>query len=406
VKIIAPYCTTPAADTTQVQAMFVLSNASLLDNQRTPGYFHTAGVDVSVLSNLISQHENKVSAAMRVMYISSLHSSAAAHYLALEPNAATLLCQMLLSKTGGIDSNFDHLRDEAKGQVDRSLIVDACKVLFHLAVDASCPRLYEAVSEDLYSRTMTRLCELLAFNEKSWEAKDNSSAPSVAISIVMGPIKRSISHMFMDQKDAGAKFYEENATSLAGTLSALAELAAIERASDDHQDSLNLAPILTVLQTLTAASDPLRQLAKKWFFRSLADKDAPLPEPANEQDKKVSSPVLSDPHANPVTKQLLKHMTASNDALRVSVSELFWAIAEEDSTEYMRLVGFGYGVGLLAAKGLPGFAHLATNAINLDDMVAAAAARSGNNSTGPIIEEETEADSEEASLSRTDVNEN
>jgi hypothetical protein len=51
------------------------------------------------------------------------------------------------------------------------------------------------------------------------------------------------------------------------------------------------------------------------------------------------------------------------------IQELMYKIAGENSDEYIRLCGFGRAVGLLTGKGIPGFAHFAKNAINLDSFM-------------------------------------
>jgi hypothetical protein len=65
---------------------------------------------------------------------------------------------------------------------------------------------------------------------------------------------------------------------------------------------------------------------------------------------------------------LLKTVMSWHGALKQTTSEFIYTLCEDQTDEYLRLCGFGAGVGLLAEKGLPGFAHLKEQAHNLDDV--------------------------------------
>jgi hypothetical protein len=45
------------------------------------------------------------------------------------------------------------------------------------------------------------------------------------------------------------------------------------------------------------------------------------------------------------------------------------AALSSTASEYIRLLGFGHAVGLLAEKGLPGFGALTQRAVNIDDVM-------------------------------------
>lgn len=66
---------------------------------------------------------------------------------------------------------------------------------------------------------------------------------------------------------------------------------------------------------------------------------------------------------------LLKTVLTLRVTLKSSVSEFLYNLCEKDTHEYIRLCGFGCAVGLLADKGLPGFAGLAQQAVDMDKLM-------------------------------------
>lgn len=65
----------------------------------------------------------------------------------------------------------------------------------------------------------------------------------------------------------------------------------------------------------------------------------------------------------------IKLLTTWGNVRRL-VGELLFSVCENDSSEYIRLCGFGSAVGLLADKGLPGFAGIGQKAMSFEDLMA------------------------------------
>jgi hypothetical protein len=71
-------------------------------------------------------------------------------------------------------------------------------------------------------------------------------------------------------------------------------------------------------------------------------------------------------------------MRIIQSTLKFAASEFFYALAQHDSTEYIRLVGFGSAAGLLAEKGMPGFSFLGAKAVEKPEDLKKDSGNSGN----------------------------
>eukprot|EP00808_Paulinella_micropora_P021626 g71109.t1 len=129
----------------------------------------------------------------------------------------------------------------------------------------------------------------------------------------------------------------------------------------------NMIPVLTALGRLAKLSGEARAAGKREVFgahqrRRLHEGPngmAPFGQKRDHEGKR-----------NPWSLRFLlsEHITSFDSVIKDLVCEFLFQLAEESAEEYMRLVGIGYGVGLMAQKGVPGFANLTKNAINLDDL--------------------------------------
>jgi hypothetical protein len=150
----------------------------------------------------------------------------------------------------------------------------------------------------------------------------------------------------------------------------------------------NLSPLLQVLTGLVRASASLRAHAKRAIFLELSR--APASEavsaaagPAVGANKKFDasnyammpagalSEKVVDPDPLCLRSLLLGLVITLHFGLKQSVSDFLYAVVGDDSSEYIRLLGFGNAVGLLAEKGLPGFAGMlkSQKAVNIDEVM-------------------------------------
>lgn len=133
--------------------------------------------------------------------------------------------------------------------------------------------------------------------------------------------------------------------------------------------STSLTPILSALVRLCKGSPEASKYIKWYIFHDLAEEPKNKKKsdlnmsPQGQQGKQVDDGTLR--------YNLTQHMTSFDMTFKSVVSEFLWQLCNKKKYELIRLTGFGNAVGLLAAKGLPGFTGLTDRAINLDDLVEA-----------------------------------
>ncbi|XXQ39651.1 Ataxin-10 domain-containing protein [Plasmodiophora brassicae] len=111
-----------------------------------------------------------------------------------------------------------------------------------------------------------------------------------------------------------------------------------------------LVPVLTVLELLGAANDGVARTAKRFVFgEEWADNTDLKYECKSDDDKDFP------PGDVPLKAILRTHITTFNPSLKRAVSEFLFTICGKQPGEYIRLVGFGNAIGLLAEMQLPGF---------------------------------------------------
>jgi len=131
-----------------------------------------------------------------------------------------------------------------------------------------------------------------------------------------------------------------------------------------------LTPIVTALIRLSKGSKEATEYLRWYIFHDLAEvpktkKNSNLGMAPQGQTKHR---LVDDGSLRYI---LTSYMTSFDMQLKSVVSEFLWQLCGCKKYELIRLTGFGNAVGLLAAKGLPGFTGLTDNAINLDDIVEA-----------------------------------
>jgi len=159
----------------------------------------------------------------------------------------------------------------------------------------------------------------------------------------------------------------------------LCQVLDVQAKIDPRNPSDHLMPILTVLIKACKASSDARAHVKRYIFKQDAEKETSL---APQNSKNMEPP----PYVNLRTMKtdqgewdlrsiLTKHVCSFNMGLKQCTSELIFICCSEDSSEYIRLCGFGSAAGLLADKGLPGFEKLSERAVSLDELAAEARKR-------------------------------
>jgi hypothetical protein len=130
---------------------------------------------------------------------------------------------------------------------------------------------------------------------------------------------------------------------------------------------LLLSPILSTLSALIKTSPVLRAHAKRCLFLDLANSpktvDGKPYKKADAQNYAMTpagavSEKIVDPDPLSLKALLMQWIITLNFSLKQNVSEFLYRVCDEDTSEYIRLLGFGNAIGLLAEKGLPGFAGM------------------------------------------------
>lgn len=154
----------------------------------------------------------------------------------------------------------------------------------------------------------------------------------------------------------------------------------------------SLVPLLTVFNKASQANVKVRKGFKEAIFRELAN--PPDRDDEDEEEKKkepsVEAPKGKDDETNVIKRKLLSCMTSFHFSVKVVVSEFLFNLCGQDSGEFIRLTGFGNAVGLLAEKGLPGFAMLKSQSIDLDKLVEAKKQRMRESGYKDLTDEELE----------------
>lgn len=117
---------------------------------------------------------------------------------------------------------------------------------------------------------------------------------------------------------------------------------------------------------LRSLPDPTeKQLERQWKKQQQQQSNQPMI-PAGGV-----SELLLDKAQNTTLKArvLLLMLYAAQGDVGLLLQELMWSIAYENTDEYIRLCGFGRAIGLLANKGLPGFAGFAQQGLDLSSLI-------------------------------------
>lgn len=154
--------------------------------------------------------------------------------------------------------------------------------------------------------------------------------------------------------------------------------ALILAGSNKKDGEVLLAPILSALSALVKDDHLLRAHAKRCIFLDLATPPLTVDgKPFKKADASnyamtpagAVSEKITDPDPLSLKSLVLQWIITLNFNLKQNVSEFLYRVCSEDTSEYIRLLGFGNAVGLLAEKGLPGFGALKQQAVNMDDVI-------------------------------------
>eukprot|EP00475_Leptophrys_vorax_P009831 TRINITY_DN1651_c0_g1_i1.p1 TRINITY_DN1651_c0_g1~~TRINITY_DN1651_c0_g1_i1.p1 ORF type:complete len:173 (-),score=53.17 TRINITY_DN1651_c0_g1_i1:46-564(-) len=132
------------------------------------------------------------------------------------------------------------------------------------------------------------------------------------------------------------------------------ELLDIQAHNKEAKPEAALSPLLFVLKGLCLTDAVALKKIKTYIFGDHAEpkEDDPPPQDA----MKPVGWETDDPNSTKTI--LIKHILSFHTTLKYAATEFFYALAQHDSTEYIRLVGLGSAAGLLAEKGMPGFSFL------------------------------------------------
>lgn len=136
-----------------------------------------------------------------------------------------------------------------------------------------------------------------------------------------------------------------------------------------------MTPACMALGEVVGREEAARRYVKRYVFGALAEVPGGAPKPKVTMQPQGQATERRDPQPSWLKGRMLATLTSFSMHLKTAVEELLWKLCCEDSSDFIRLAGFGSAVGLLANKGMPGFAHLSQNAIDIDELVEAKRAR-------------------------------
>lgn len=163
---------------------------------------------------------------------------------------------------------------------------------------------------------------------------------------------------------------EQNAVSVQGIVNLLHQnlVAAVVEA---RQAQTLIVPIAAALHAVAKCSTVIRRHIKICVFRQYAYTSASTSSASNQQ--MVADGALSerevDADSYTLRSLLTRQLTSLHTSIKTPISELLWLLCDEDSSEYIRLCGFGNAVGWLHAKQLPGFVNVQQRAHDVDELL-------------------------------------
>lgn len=422
INVVSPQSPEPVA----LEACFLITNLLVLDRARiSPIIRNLQGAQAFYKTMQVKSKSDELLhkfSFLRVFFLISL-DTIIAKSLILDCSFYNLLIELTLSfgdpKALAVPEN---------GPV-RKLVSECCKVMFNLMMEESLPAITTTVDKELYTKYQRHLARILAvesrepaavereFMEREAKTKEKfekyvvekaarlerekekeqngdttlDDGPSATRNEAdddiddidadtncdtkksggksLSPfqadllsLKEAVSHLFLYLPESSAALLTEDICSGLGLLEILDER--VSGPKSQLEDSLS--PTLQVLHRVCKNNDQAREYVKRYLFGFFAnDGNSGLNDPSNIRPE--NQQVESDPT---LTKNvLLACLTTFQYTLKQAASEFLWLLAKEDTAEYIRLTGFGNAVGLLADKGLPGFQHLASQAIDISTLM-------------------------------------
>jgi hypothetical protein len=192
-------------------------------------------------------------------------------------------------------------------------------------------------------------------------------------------LKRDVSHLMIgeDGQEAIPLLEADGCRAFHGLMQLL-HRSLVLAGSNKKDGELLLAPILSALSPLVKTSAILRAHAKRCIFLDLASPPKTVDgKPYKKADGSnyamtpagAVSEKITDPDPLSLKSLILQWIITLNFNLKQNVSEFLYRVCAEDTSEYIRLLGFGNAVGLLAEKGLPGFGMLKQQSVNMDELL-------------------------------------
>lgn len=111
---------------------------------------------------------------------------------------------------------------------------------------------------------------------------------------------------------------------------------------------------------------------KKYIFGEDAEPEDETSDDENSDDDRGANmaPKLKNYDKNEITLKnfLIQYLTSIDYSLKRMTGEFLFQLCAENTSEMIRLTGFGNSIGMLVDKGIPGFAGMGNNAVDLGDL--------------------------------------
>jgi hypothetical protein len=422
-RILVELMTKPDQDTRVVlEALRCMLNMCVLARQAALGNLVKAGAHTALVQVHTAHKTNRdiTYVVLRLWFFIVLDKPAALT-LVNEHDLYTVLIHALAAESTA-NLNEQKLDTAEGGNLNRCILAEALKVIFNLHLDKAVPRVHTVVSKDDFTTlantfstilaygvevTQTDLDEITRIKERlpgltealpsPSDGKTTSAACSAVLVMLDAKVDGEwIRPIFAEHSDPAERVLAQTTLSKLKThtlmllmyLTPQLELAFLQdlRAfkvfvytfhrtmlMNPRVDSDRMIPMLMVAHKLASLSKLSNTLLKNHIFGPVAYKRIIAEQKEGEQ-KAICPEDMTElqyrTERNPYRlRTILQNMVTSfRDNIKVSVSELLYTLCADDTAEYIRLVGFGAGVGLLQRKGAQGFGNILTQTVDLGEV--------------------------------------
>lgn len=383
----------------RVEGLRVLLNMVIINEAGVTTELLKDGGSLGVLVRLLQQSDHDCRfVASRLLFFFAINDACTADLAKCE--ILKVASSVVVREADAEEKFVKFCEITPQGNQRRQIVSSCLKVLFNFLMDAKRPRLEATISAadfDTFGKCLCGLMQLGVTTKEPWERGNNQ------VEVVHPPAEGETKEQtpqstgrYKLKFEASQMATDPNTTTQLEVQLDIANLLMylprhmVQFATDwkplqglatllDYQAYAStlvaktareqlLVPILSTLTGVVKESPDAKLYFKRYIFGNLY-------KAADDQDKSAENlgmesegPKL-DTEVGTLREILLRCIISLQMTLKMVVSEFLYELCDQDTHEYIRLTGFGNAVGLLAEKGLPGFAGLKQQAHNLEDVL-------------------------------------